>query len=121
MSRSYIEAASVLQKVLVQKNGLKTSLYNAKTAGANKQMIYKLVTETLKYADVLRTLINETPLKDIQHQVKLEMLLIMLYEHLFGQGIRGGGLVSIMSLTSIIEILKCCVSTFLHVHLHVHR
>ena len=92
MSNLYRQAANILEKVIKRKIGLKSATYNSKHNN-NKKLSYKLVAETLKYRSILELIIRETTLNNSCGQVKIEMLLIMLYEHLFGQKIRGGGLV----------------------------
>ena len=92
MSRNYLDAAKMLNEIIVKKRGLKTSVYNGENK--NKSMIFALVCQTIKYKAILEDIISNTGLKDLD--VKREILLILMYEHIFGQKIRGGGKVKRM-------------------------
>jgi 25S rRNA (cytosine2278-C5)-methyltransferase len=87
MSRLYISAGKILDKVSRKRASIKTLALNGKHNG--KQKIYALVAETHKYADVIERLIEScgTELKETNESV----LRIMIFEHLFGKGIKGGG------------------------------
>ena len=88
MSRTYIEAAEVLKTIMHRKGGLKSAVYES--GMKEKRMAYALVTQTLKYKSVLEEIVASVkPLRE--GDVKKEVMLVMLYEHLFGQKIRGGG------------------------------
>ncbi len=85
MSRLYISAGKIFKKVQAKRASIKTLALNA---GNGKQKIFALVSETSKYANVIRRIVATVPeFKETDQSV----LYIMLYEHLFGKGIKGGG------------------------------
>ena len=88
MSRLYMTAGKILDKVSRKHASIKTLTLNSNQKG--KQKMYALVAETHKYENVLSKLIEATPeFKETNQSV----LRIMLFEHLFGKGIKGGGAV----------------------------
>jgi putative methyltransferase len=92
-----MDAASILAQFLSGKGGIKAlALNNSNSSNNNtKQTAYRLVCETLKYKEILDEIISHSPLKAHLQGVNNNLLLIQLYELLFGinHSIQGGGAV----------------------------
>ena len=101
MSRLYLTAAKILEKLSRKHASIKTLTLNSKEKG--KQKIYALVAETHKYEDVLSRLILATPAFEETNQYVIR---IMLFEHLFGKGIKGGGAVKRLILKHDADLKK---------------
>ena len=96
MSRKYLDAAKVLEKVLAKKGSVKnlTLQNNANRAEKDKKFLFALVSESLKSKDLIDEAIrNSNTGKTIYSEIKNRALVyILLYELLFGTGkINGGG------------------------------
>jgi hypothetical protein len=86
MSQLYLQAATVVQLWLDRKGGLKTLAFAENVR--QKAAVYSLSAETLKFKLVLDDLLIETGLRkaaDAQN-VRTSLLLVMVYELLFGHG-----------------------------------
>ncbi|GBG27581.1 25S rRNA cytosine-C5-methyltransferase rcm1 [Hondaea fermentalgiana] len=59
----------------------------------NKTKTYAVVCETLKYRDTLDAVLRGAKLAPSQLARSTGLLYVMLYDHLFGKGIKGGGAV----------------------------
>ena len=93
MSLLYRNAASVLSKLLQRKAGLKTLTYSGDVTDRHKRPAYALVCETVRFKPVLQKLIYAANMGAVIRKMNKAMVLVMLYDQLFGQGIRGGGAV----------------------------
>eukprot|EP01138_Halocafeteria_seosinensis_P002740 gb/GECG01002801.1/.p1 GENE.gb/GECG01002801.1/~~gb/GECG01002801.1/.p1 ORF type:complete len:495 (+),score=57.87 gb/GECG01002801.1/:1-1485(+) len=116
MSRVYQEGAKAFRQVVTGQRGLKDIIYSSQAK--NKKKLYALVCESLKYRPILEDLIFACGMdkhlnreesgshtgRSKAHKRKRDsgkpkdevtvdaaMLCLMLYEHLFGNGIKGGG------------------------------
>eukprot|EP00500_Bicosoecida_sp_ms1_P011899 CAMPEP_0203832884 /NCGR_PEP_ID=MMETSP0115-20131106/71834_1 /ASSEMBLY_ACC=CAM_ASM_000227 /TAXON_ID=33651 /ORGANISM="Bicosoecid sp, Strain ms1" /LENGTH=102 /DNA_ID=CAMNT_0050741953 /DNA_START=51 /DNA_END=356 /DNA_ORIENTATION=- len=89
----YVEAGRALSQVLSRTAGLKTATLGDGVKG--KRTTYALVCETLKYLHVIRDICKAVPslVKNKTVGKRPAMLYVMLYDHLFGKGIKGGGAV----------------------------
>jgi len=92
MSTLYRRAAAIVKKVQAKRSSVKTLTLSSNFAA--KQKLHALVCETLKYADVLSKLMTMSKVPEKEWKgVQRSMLLVMMYDHLFGKGIKGGGAV----------------------------
>lgn len=83
-SQIYKEAGEVLRKFLEKQGGIKTLAYGQDVT--NKKAVYALVVETAKYKEILEEVIAATNLKKDFKTLRIswQMLLVMVYELLFG-------------------------------------
>eukprot|EP00937_MAST-01D_sp_MAST-1D-sp2_P002966 g2966.t1 len=93
MSILYRSAASILAKLLQRKAGIKTLTYSSSITDKHKRPAYALVCETLRFKPVLERLIENAGFARTVSNMNKPMVLVMLYEYLFGHGIKGGGAV----------------------------
>lgn len=94
MSNLYREASVILSKVLEHKGGLKALSYKDETK--HKRSSYALVSQTLKYYQVLETLIEDTKFAQLHgkaYKKNKSIILICIYDLLFGKRnkIQSGG------------------------------
>ncbi|XP_049324570.1 probable 28S rRNA (cytosine-C(5))-methyltransferase isoform X2 [Astyanax mexicanus] len=84
----YTKAAEILDKVEQKKGAVKTLVYDSKFQ--NIKQLFALVCETQKYSSVLQEIIESTKfLKETK--LKLNLAKVMVYDLLFGQGVKCGG------------------------------
>ena len=86
----------MLSKLLQRKAGLKTLTYSGDVTDRHKRPAYALVCETVRFKPVLQKLIRAANMEAAVRKMNKAMVLVMLYDHLFGHGIRGGGAVKRM-------------------------
>lgn len=98
MSASYREAARILSKHWDRKKkggngsqGLKAMVLNPKVQ--NKGLTKAVVYETIKFKSALDQVLRKAKLNPSHLAKNTALLYVMLYDHLFGHGIRGGGAV----------------------------
>ena len=93
MSRLYGDAGRIVSEVLERKGGIKTLTMAKKVR--NKPKMHALVSETLRYREVLLEVMKPERCgvdEAVWSAAKFRgVLLVMLYEFLLGQGIKGGG------------------------------
>ncbi|XP_052274457.1 28S rRNA (cytosine-C(5))-methyltransferase-like [Dreissena polymorpha] len=85
----YVEASRILQTVLSKKASIKTQVYSSSLQ--NKKALYAVVCEVLKNAPILKQIAGKCEgfLRDKQLKHDEHLALVLLYEHMFGRGVRG--------------------------------
>ena len=93
MSTVYLNAAAALTSFLNREGGLKSLLYSPSSQSSLSPQLYLLVTETLRYKDALDSIIDSCRLLRLSSPAPSRpLLLVMLYDLLFGaKAISGGG------------------------------
>lgn len=92
MSRQYMSAGKAVNAVLFDGRSLKA--YCAKTNVRIGKVDYALACETIKFSQIIRSLLEETGLSADLDVSNAGLLYVMVYELLFGSGkISGGGAV----------------------------
>ena len=90
MSRQYLSAGSIVEEVLKGKS-LKSYCASRKNLG---KVDYALALQTLKYKDTLVSILSMCNINAEKLDVREGVLLVMMYELLFGDGkVQGGGCV----------------------------
>ncbi|EDO45380.1 predicted protein [Nematostella vectensis] len=89
MAALYGSAAKVLEKVLHKKGTVKSLVIESEFA--NKKKLYALVCETLKYRQVIEDIFEQTKFLKCEKQLKHSFALVLVYELLFGHGLKCGG------------------------------
>ncbi|XP_077868127.1 28S rRNA (cytosine-C(5))-methyltransferase-like [Saccoglossus kowalevskii] len=87
----YTQAARVIESTQEQKGSLKSLVFASKAK--NQKQLYALVCETLKFRDIINTIVKETALFKREKFLKKNPVLaqVLVYEFLFGKGIRCSG------------------------------
>ena len=84
----YDAAAGILAK-LYKKDGTLKSLVMAETM-TDKKFLYAIVCETLKFRLVLEEIIQKSGISKAEKKIGLELLTVLVYDQLFGKGVRTG-------------------------------
>ncbi|XP_048375114.1 28S rRNA (cytosine-C(5))-methyltransferase isoform X1 [Sphaerodactylus townsendi] len=85
----YGAAASVLAGLENGEGSLKTLVYGS--SFQNPRPLYALASETLRYSDVLDTILGAAGLLRIEKKLQPLLAKVLVYDLLFGKGLRGGG------------------------------
>ncbi|XP_041377774.1 28S rRNA (cytosine-C(5))-methyltransferase-like [Gigantopelta aegis] len=86
----YIESARIIKIIDDKKASIKSLVFASKYP--NIRQLYALVCESLKYKKVLQKLVDKCGLdKDSSFQDKPFLSVVLLYEHLLGQGLENAG------------------------------
>ncbi|KAJ7305130.1 hypothetical protein JRQ81_011002 [Phrynocephalus forsythii] len=85
----YRAAASVLARLERREGALKTLVYGSGFPRARQ--LYALVAETRRYAPALEALLEASGLLRAERKLPPPLARVLVYELLFGQGLRGGG------------------------------
>jgi 16S rRNA (cytosine967-C5)-methyltransferase len=94
MSRLYLEAASVLEKVLFQKMGVKNAVYASKCAPKQKPAILGIVSKVVANHKLLQGALEAIGAFKTEEKMRTGLLFVMTAELVLGSGeIRGGGAV----------------------------
>jgi putative methyltransferase len=110
MSRLYLEAAGVLERILFQKLGLKDALYKSRCPSKQKPAILGLVSKAVANHKLLNDALKKIGAFDQEEKMRTGLMFVMATELLMGSGeIRGGGKVR-RYLVGNLEKLKDFVS-----------
>ncbi|KAJ3346860.1 putative 28S rRNA (cytosine-C(5))-methyltransferase, partial [Kappamyces sp. JEL0680] len=82
----YVTASGILDKLLRQKGTIKGLVMAEQTV--DKKLLYALVCETLKYRQVIDEIIVASGIGKIEKQLPKPLLMLLLYDFLFGRGVR---------------------------------
>ena len=94
MSTVYINAAASLTSFLNKQGGLKSLLFSSSSSPLppSHAKQFALVSETLRYKEVLDEVVDQCALMRLDKRMSRPLLLVMLYDLLFGsKAIEGGG------------------------------
>ncbi|KAI8925045.1 S-adenosyl-L-methionine-dependent methyltransferase [Entophlyctis helioformis] len=87
----YDTAARILDKALKQEGTIKGLVMQAPEA-QDKKLLYALVCETLKYREVLEAILEAAgTLKAEKKKLRPTLALVLVYDLLFGKGVRNAG------------------------------
>ncbi|KAF4658817.1 putative 28S rRNA (cytosine-C(5))-methyltransferase [Perkinsus olseni] len=89
MSLLYKDAAAVVDKVTAQGVGLREAFYKSELKSSNPQKVYALVCKTVKSRKRIESALRSAGLLDTLADRSLG--LVMAYDLMYGQGLRGGG------------------------------
>eukprot|EP00892_Ulva_mutabilis_P009991 jgi/Ulvmu1/7364/UM036_0024.1 len=73
---------------------------------SNKRAVYAVVCETLKHSSILRQILHASGFLELHPWVSLGAALVLLYDHLLGQGIKGHGRVERAFLSHADEFMQ---------------
>lgn len=94
MSRLYLEAASVLEKVLFQKMGVKNAVYASRCTPKQKPAILGIVSKVVANHKLLQGALEAIGAFKTEEKMRTGLLFVMASELVLGAGeIRGGGAV----------------------------
>ncbi|XP_053223139.1 28S rRNA (cytosine-C(5))-methyltransferase [Podarcis raffonei] len=85
----YSAAASVLAGLERREGALKTLVYGSRFQ--NPQLLCALVSETLRYSPVLDSILEAAGLLRAEKKLQPHLAKVLVYDLLFGKGLRGGG------------------------------
>eukprot|EP00742_Colponemidia_sp_Colp-10_P006396 GILJ01006854.1.p1 GENE.GILJ01006854.1~~GILJ01006854.1.p1 ORF type:complete len:467 (+),score=80.83 GILJ01006854.1:94-1494(+) len=92
MSKVYFDAADVINGLVQRKGGLKTLCFGGDIA--QKKKVYALVCETMKKKEILDQVLEDVKLFERESELSNKhLVLVMLFDMLFGKGIHGGGVI----------------------------
>jgi putative methyltransferase len=92
MSRLYLEAAGVLDKILYKKVGVKDAVYGSKCSPKQKPALLAMISKTVSNQKLLNEALNSVGAWKEEVKMRKGLLLVMASELLLGSGqIRGGG------------------------------
>lgn len=92
MSRLYLEAAGILDKILYKKAGIKDAIYSSRCPTKQKPAILGLLCKVVANQKLLNDALNSVGAWKEEVKMRKGMLLVMAAELLIGSGqIRGGG------------------------------
>lgn len=92
MSRLYLEAAGVLERILFQKQGLKDALYKSRCPSKQKPAILGLVSKAVANHKLLNDALKKIGAFNQEVKMRTGLMFVMATELLMGSGeIRGGG------------------------------
>lgn len=92
MSRLYLEAGAVLEKIIFKKVGIKNAVYGSKCSAKQKPSILGLVSKALANQTLLHKALTSIGAFETEEKMRRGLLLVMTTELLLGSGeIRGGG------------------------------
>jgi putative methyltransferase len=89
MVNFYDVAAKILDKVLKKQGTIKSLVMSEK--GTDKKLLYALVCESLKYRQVIEEIMDTTQIAKQEKKMPRILLMVLIYDLLFGKGIRQGG------------------------------
>ncbi|XP_031565177.1 probable 28S rRNA (cytosine-C(5))-methyltransferase, partial [Actinia tenebrosa] len=89
MASLYSGASKIVDKVIKKKGTIKSLVIESDFE--NKKILYALVCETLKYKKIIDEILEQTDLLKLEKQLKLSFALVLVYEFLFGHGLKCGG------------------------------
>ena len=105
MSRLYLEATGILEKILSKKAGIKDAVYSSKCSAKQKPAILGLVSKTVSNQKLLDAALNSVGAFKAETKMRRGLLLIMTAELVLGSGvIRGGGVVKRYLLEKLDEL-----------------
>ncbi|XP_061460613.1 28S rRNA (cytosine-C(5))-methyltransferase isoform X3 [Rhineura floridana] len=85
----YGAAASILAGLERREGALKTLVYGSRFQ--NPRLLCALVSETLRYSPVLDSLLDAAGLLRAEKKLQPQLAKVLVYDLLFGKGLRGGG------------------------------
>ncbi|XP_054857162.1 28S rRNA (cytosine-C(5))-methyltransferase [Eublepharis macularius] len=85
----YGAAAAVLAGLESGEGSLKTLVYGS--SFQNPRLLFALVSETLRYSDVLDSILGAAGLLRIEKKLQPQLAKVLVYDLLFGKGMCGGG------------------------------
>uniref|UniRef100_UPI002541A67F 28S rRNA (cytosine-C(5))-methyltransferase n=1 Tax=Euleptes europaea TaxID=460621 RepID=UPI002541A67F len=85
----YGAAASVLAGLENGEGSLKSLVYGS--SFQNPRPLYALISQTLRYSDVLDSILGAADLLRIEKKLQPHLAKVLAYDLLFGKGLRGGG------------------------------
>jgi len=91
MSRLYLEAASVLEKVFREKSGLKSAVYASKCAPKQKPSLLALVSKAFANQKLLNQALTAIGAFKTESKMRRGLLVVMLTELIYGSGVINGG------------------------------
>ena len=92
MSRLYLEAGAVLEKIIFKKVGIKEAVYSSKCAPKQKPAILGLISKAVNNQTLLHEALSSVGAFTQEVKMRRGLLLVMTTELLLGSGqIRGGG------------------------------
>ncbi|EER08143.1 williams-beuren syndrome critical region protein, putative [Perkinsus marinus ATCC 50983] len=89
MSLLYKDAAAVVDRVISHGVGLREAFYKSKLKSTNPQKVYALVCKTVKSRKRIESALRSAGILDTLGDRSLG--LVMAYDLIYGQGLRGGG------------------------------
>lgn len=97
MSRVYTQAGGIVNDVMNRRGSVKNLTLSTRVR--NKPQMFALVSETLRFRGVLEEIMKRSGVSKKQWDTAVRcrgVLLVMMYDFLLGQGVRGGGAVKRM-------------------------
>lgn len=91
MSRLYLEAASVLEKVFRQKTGVKNAVYASNCVPKQKPALLGLVSKAIANQKLLNESLKAVGAFKTETKMRRALLLVMLAEMIYGAGVINGG------------------------------
>ena len=91
MSRLYLEAASVLEKVFREKIGVKSAVYSSRCAPKQKPSLLALVLKAFANQTILNQALTAIGAFKTEVKMRRALLVVMLTELIFGSGVINGG------------------------------